>query len=114
MTKVSELEGSELDYWVAKAIGYKDIPNCWSDENDTHIQKERWKPSTNWQQGGELIEKYRVNIHYYTNSDGCSAECIDVNGRFTYPQLTGLTPLIAAMRCIVASKCGEEVDAKSS
>jgi hypothetical protein len=67
----------------------------------------RWHQS--WAQGGPIIEReidvlerYRLNINTIAwdataqGDDQCTA--------------TGPTPLIAAMRCYVASKLGDEVD----
>jgi len=115
MTKTSELIGAELDKWTALAD--ECIPVMTGefshDEEGGDIRDEcyvngfLYEPSTNWQQGGPLIEKY--NIELQTSGDGLwlaniwhEVECTSAEG--------GETPLIAAMRCIVASKYGDEVN----
>jgi hypothetical protein len=54
-----------------------------------------------WEHGGPIIERERINITY---DDVWTAE--DVDGETQW----GPTLLIAAMRCYVASKLGDEVD----
>jgi hypothetical protein len=68
-----------------------------------------WNPSTNWAQGGPIIEREKIAIlspmtgEFWDARDGKRLETPFVYWR-------GPTPLIAAMRCYVASKLGEEVD----
>jgi hypothetical protein len=84
-----------------------------------------YEPSTNWAQGGPIIDKEDIAIS--PAPDGlCSAYKSDGTTRWltkggptptsgvevfnwTYKQ-QGYTPLIAAMRCYVASKLGAEID----
>ena len=89
--KTSELVGKPLDYMVAECEYTKYYP---------HIS-----PSTDWSQGGPIIE--RENIALRGTWDGETAGWITMKGRV---EQTGPTPLIAAMRCYVASKLGDEVD----
>jgi hypothetical protein len=96
--KTSELQGSALDWAVAKAIG-------------------EYKPvavpaySTDWAQGGPIIEREKVCVAWLSKQDlGMEPEhyCVaHIDGIYTR---YGPTPLIAAMRCYVASKLGDEVD----
>lgn len=58
-------------------------------------------PSTDWAQGGPIIERER--IHVYAGPQWTAGI---KPGQFVY----GPTALIAAMRCFVASKLGNEVD----
>lgn len=62
-------------------------------------------PSTIWEQGGPIIEREEIDIAFDVPSEGM----------WRYAQMgvhkgQGSTPLIAAMRCYVASKLGDEVD----
>jgi hypothetical protein len=58
--------------------------------------------STNWFFGGEIIEREKININYVAEEFGSPAGVIAyING---VCQLFGPTPLIAAMRCFVASR----------
>lgn len=95
MTKVktNNLIGASLDWAVAKADGY-----------DWLILWDKNKPrySTDWAQGGPIIERELLLLRPY----GLSWEC-SVGGDNWFK---GQTPLIAAMRCYVALKLGDEVE----
>jgi hypothetical protein len=56
-----------------------------------------YQPSTDWAQGGPIIEREKLELTAYEETWHC----------FDY---SGPTPLIAAMRCYVASKLGDEVE----
>jgi hypothetical protein len=58
--------------------------------------------STNWAPSGPIIERERISI---THQVGRWAAQTD-DDLFAY----GPTPLVAAMRCYVASKLGDEVE----
>ena len=64
---------------------------------------EGWKytPSTDWAQGGPIIEREGLTLTHQTDKWAAQTDC----DLFSY----GPTPLIAAMRCYVASKLGEIV-----
>ena len=90
-----ELSGDELDYAVAQCEGLL---------HDDGSAPAYFQPSIDWEQGGAIIECERISISprngywealYHDNlfqEDGSD-----------YFQV-GETPLIAAMRCYVASK----------
>jgi hypothetical protein len=59
--------------------------------------------STNWAQGGPIIDREMLTVGWV--GDTWAA----VVGLVEHKQI-GTTPLIAAMRCYVASKLGEEVE----
>ena len=122
--KVAELEGTELNYWVAKATGrecglsYPQWLGHWtSDPEGTGLKKHAWiadetgdkdwfQPSTDWSEGGPIIEREKImlaNGYGYTDIGFIWLAHIDNH------QQRGVTPLIAAMRCYVASVFGEEV-----
>jgi len=103
--KTSELSGAALDWAVAsiELTGHDDYTNVLmvtvGDDND-------WKytPSTDWAQGGEIIEREGIAVWQF---DDVTWRAM---GKDTVPDpLEGATPLIAAMRCYVASKLGDEV-----
>jgi hypothetical protein len=54
-----------------------------------------------WEHGGPIIERERINLEPFSNING---EQWSADGEWDSP-----TPLIAAMRCYVASKLGEDV-----
>ena len=66
--------------------------------------------STDWAQGGPIIE--REGISTVSQGDGHEwiASLWDYETEDWRLHTTGPTPLIAAMRCFVASKLGDEVD----
>lgn len=66
----------------------------------------RFSPHATWSQGGPLIEKYAVSL--YSKLDGKGWYGHTFNGRGT--RMEGRSPLVAAMRSIIATKCGKQVD----
>jgi hypothetical protein len=61
--------------------------------------------STVWAQGGEIIE--REGMQLWKGGQWCAS----LDQSFNPPEFsTGDTPLVAVMRCYVASKLGSEVD----
>lgn len=111
MKKVSDLEGAELDYWVAKAHGWKSDPDFLDSALDQGYwtadgifePKHEWKPSIDWSQGGPIIEREKIQLEIIHGEWGA---LIDVDAWPKY----GPTPLIAAMRAFVASKFGNEIE----
>ena len=79
---------------------------CAGEEED----KERWRPSELWEQGGPIIEREQISL-MYIGAQGWSAN-FDLH--FDYGEQedphTGPTPLIAAMRAYTASVFGEFVE----
>lgn len=122
--KTSELIGAQLDWAVAKCegalaptgnvllIGKQLFIAIGNDTSD----KMEYSPSTDWAQGGPIIESFQNNESTfclffnpykdhpeYGNSRPWKAE---YKGRSFYAE----TPLIASMRCFVASRLGDEID----
>ena len=112
----AELIGAALDWAVAKCEGRSDVYYCpplkamaWE---STDVDEEtalgaaiyQYHPSTYWSQGGPIIE--RENIALYPHGDGTYEAEVFLNPK----RGAGPTPLIAAMRCYVASKLGDEVE----
>ena len=71
-----------------------------------------WTPTTSWHQAGPIIEREEISISREFAASKVEwaawtpAPIRDDAEAFGY----GPTPLIAAMRCYVASKLGDEVD----
>lgn len=107
--KTSEIKGLHLDWAVAEALN-KSTPNYVDKDGNGNYYD--WTPSTYWQQAGPIIEKERIQITPpYQQGDKWAAikhDYIFVKGKDAYQE--GDTPLIAAMRCYVASKLGDEVE----
>lgn len=119
--KTSELIGSALDWVVAKCEGWikGDITNpkfcqLWKNQ----VRTPAYYPSTNWAQGGPIIEREKIDVQYDKDRvfdpdekierwfAGKPFEAIPDECWGEY----GPTPLIAAMRCYVTSKLGDEVE----
>lgn len=126
--KVAEATNIQLDWLVAKAEGnlypIGDIRlldgNVFSIEAGDYERSDRWQqysPSTDWEQGGPIIEREKIEVTPPL-PDWCRKDN-DLDWMATsmphdYEGVTtlevGPTPLIAAMRCFVVSKLGEEVE----
>jgi hypothetical protein len=96
--KTSELIGTALDFAVMEAEG------GWGEKKSPYFH-----PSTDWAQGGPIIEREEIEIvltsrfpnHVWTAIRETDEACVEASGP---------TPLIATMRCYVASKFGAEVE----
>ena len=96
--KTNELTGAALDWVVAQCEGVS-VRNGFDDDCPEY--------STDWAQGGPIIEREGFELcRLESSAFGIEWRAqIDCDCRFYGP-----TPLIAAMRCYVASKLGDEVD----
>ena len=125
--KTNELTGAALDWAVAKAdenlhpkgdVRLLDgkVSIIEGGDWETPDRWQRYSPSTNWAQGGPIIEREMLCVGYRHQADPnycpindpatiCWSR-ITAGGYLSY----GPTPLIAAMRCYVASKLGDEVE----
>ena len=112
--KTSELQGAALDWAVAKCEGWE-VEYLNDGITQCLIQKPsgRFAPSTDWAQGGPIIDREGISIcNLEANSSGVEGWTAAI-GELWSPQDDGwvsATPLIAAMRCYVASKLGDEVE----
>jgi len=105
--KTAHLTGPALDWAVCEAeslnaFGFEVREGkLWTLCSD----REYWKSdfSSNWAQGGPIIQRKKI---------GVSFESVELWEAWAYDGVTGTgpTPLIAAMRCYVASKLGDEVE----
>jgi hypothetical protein len=105
-----ELIGAALDWAVAKCEGYFDSDMASVRDGVVDVfYFESWSPSTDWAQSGAIIERERISI---SPRDGyweaLYHDNLFLDEGSEYFQL-GETPLVAAMRCYVASKLGDEV-----
>lgn len=108
--KTMELTGAALDWAVAKCeglfcFGYRSDGERFAVENNDG-GVEGFMPSTNWAQGGPIIERWVSDL----SQRGEWYAQIQINDVPEYAQATGPTPLVAAMRCYVASQLGDEVE----
>lgn len=114
--KTSELSGAQLDYAVAKCEGIELIGRRYNRLLvDGHMSQGQemmapYKPSTDWAQGGPVIEQEGISLYLDTNNLW-QANIFDGNPAVFFGSgVEGSTPLIAAMRCYVASKLGDEIE----
>ena len=96
--KTSELGGAALDRAVAKCEGVLVDLLDWN----IHFIN-TYKYTTDWAQGGPIIEREGMSI-------GMVNEYWQAHLSEFHLFVEGPTPLIAAMRCFVASKLGDEVE----
>jgi hypothetical protein len=106
--KTSELSGIALDWAVALAEGHDYSLNMPEMHCDGGLWNEQgpWNPSTNWSQGVPIIDRERIRVDWPLE-DSYNASC-KIDG--VTALVTGATALEAAMRCLVASKLGDEVE----
>lgn len=116
--KTSEAEGAALNWLVAKCEGYEEgvymhAPVIRIDVKGkatgltVPINREYvwFSPSTDWAQGGPIIAREKIATQFWVSED--SWEALIKGGFFAS---YGPTPLVAAMRCFVVSKLGDEVE----
>jgi hypothetical protein len=61
--KTAQLTGAQLDYWVAKAMGLDFSKTFEVDDTSPYMRGcEKFQPSTNWAQGGPIIERYGISL----------------------------------------------------
>lgn len=119
--KVSEAEGPVLDWmvatcvWTDRVVSVDVWPSAHIVEVPVSPQSEikfRYEPSTNWAQGGPIIEREFVTLAYLKVDGAIRWEARKFSKSHTrfLAMEYGPTPLTAAMRCYVASKLGDEVD----
>lgn len=134
----NELAGNALDWAVAKCEGLpirldpmgfrKDSPASmqagwwvWDGEGQNQVighrktrrgQEDGYSPSTDWSQGGPIIEYEGITLEWAPRLKEIAwIACTPAPEQQTgYAQVMGPTPLVAAMRCYVASKLGDEVE----
>lgn len=110
--KVADLEGMDLDYWVAIAEGLKvvTVVERWGHVVELANGKQvGYAPSTEWYGGGPIIEREGLQLRKFTSWEAGYAIDVD-NGEWVGPYGRGETQLVAAMRAYVASKFGETVN----
>jgi hypothetical protein len=101
--KTSELQGAALD-WAVALIEFPS-PDYEDDDRLVYVHGDdefHFAPSIYWTQGGPIIERERIASW----GDGdlyWEAEC-------GWAWAKGPTPLVAAMRCYVTLKLGDEVE----
>lgn len=116
--KTSELIGAQLDWAVANREFLEHHPASTTKElfvwgsytgnrpgkHDGGQHGVRFAPSTDWAQGGPIIEREGIVLDQYREFPLWTSWCPRSQ------KYTGKTALVAAMRCYVASRLGDEVE----
>lgn len=138
--KTAELSGHALDWAVAVCTGrgceFEDPRDPWLTRDGIADQPlHSYTPSTDWAQGWPIIEREGISVlrvnpvqrNWHTHFEvpdewaaelGACSAAVSTNHEQHDPMfqfdvgslIYGPTPLIAAMRCYVASRMGEWVD----
>ena len=101
--KTAELTGAALNWAVAEC-------------ENVYCFDGSYTPSTNWAQGGPIIEREIGNLYKQNKVDLSHPDVWTAIAYVKTPDGTSLyycdgpTPLIAAMRCRVASKLGDDIE----
>jgi hypothetical protein len=116
--KTNELTGAALDWAVATCEGRPYSVTLDDIKGAPPLVAPIFSPSTSWQEGGPIIEREGIRIAPTVTRSAWMAQIRHTKNHplVAHPVLdgwtnaNGLTPLIAAMRCYVASKLGNTVD----
>ena len=95
--KTSELQGKALDWAVVEC---------------ERFVEDEFEPSEIWEDGGPIIEREKIDLNYFPDGsyeNGGAWIATRTDGPAVSEE-EGDTPLVAAMRCYVASKLGDEVE----
>ena len=116
--KTAELTGPKLDWAVAECEKVRTYVRpcehtmtglCILDADLVDMETDdaqELRYSRDWAQGGQILDRERITIRQWTDMPIIHAY-MPHDGA---PWGAGPTPLIAAMRCYVASKLGREVE----
>jgi hypothetical protein len=106
--KVCDLEGEQLDFWVARARGM----STFAGEDGAllyhpghNLPPRKWSPSHYWSQGGPLLEEYHIDLNWDTEGTREWSASVE-------PDILaqGRSVLEAAMRAVVMHRFGPEVE----
>ena len=114
--KTNELTGAALDWAVAKCMGHRVAENYGSyiriylpDLKQSGYTL-AFCPSTRWSLGGPIIEHEGIGLDQYADYPKWQAFTPAPEQPSGYCVCNGPTPLVAAMRCYVASKMGDDIE----
>ena len=114
--KTSDLTGPALDWAVAQIELTQELPEdimVWVTPLPCDDPDDRtYQPSTNWAQGGPIIEREHIQLLRFIGNEweaqvGDTHTYID---QYSGDAVAGPTPLISAMRCLIATKLGDSVE----
>jgi hypothetical protein len=128
VVNVELLSGPALDWAVARSFGWVDFPsdsieqgNYWHLDAEKapygrRLYKDDWKPSSDWGQAGRIIQDKGITLvartdfatgtpDYWATMDRYDGQNADER-----TGVDGPTPIVAAMRCFVASELGYKIE----
>ena len=119
--KVSEATNLQLDWMVAKCVAQQvdsRDPDWLAWLVPAPSMLPNYHPTTDWSLAGPLIDREKLSLDMLCAPDEwrsalMEGDFYDDQGEWiegSSHEQTGPTPLIAAMRCFVASKLGDEVE----
>lgn len=123
--KTSEATPLQLNWLVAKIESVKLTQRIDSFKAYGAVVLQKggtYSPSSDWLQGGPIIEREDINVNRFTHSevtesgkeiyrkDGWTAFTTSSAFWITPVRMYGPTPLIAAMRCYCCAKLGYEIE----
>lgn len=104
--KVSELTGVALDWAVAKCENHALTLDTFLSEWERY----NCAASIDWAQAGPIIEREKIQVRLFADDGSIWFAHLGAQPFPLDAQATGKTPLIAAMRCYVASKLGDDIE----
>lgn len=121
--KTKHLQGAKLNYAVALALGHSVhidailhghvMSGPWVSghvhDHNVWIQLYQFRPSENWARGGQIIDDHIDRLTRVGDREWMAHKTCYENPE-VYHSGYGETVLIAAMRCFVTSRMGEEVE----
>lgn len=125
--KTADLIGPALDWAVERAIGSDPLAMVEQDYGQSYVRPltryvainlmpggcgdnyEIRSPSTDWSQGGPIIEREGIDTRESSMGGWCAGAIIDYGNIVAYTAY-GPTLLVAAMRCYVTRVFGCDID----
>ena len=114
--RTSTLMPPALNWVVAKCEPDDTLGIYFDDQTGEALVHDDWpdfqqyNPSTDWAQGGPIIEREGMQLQLEDIAEWHATMWWDDEDGQREIVTRGPTPLIAAMRCYVASKLGDEVE----
>jgi len=110
--RTDSITGAALDWAVAKCEG---VEVTYLDDGITRCllrdPSGRFSPSTDWSQGGPIIEREQISVIPFDDRRWeARCKCTVQRSPARFIERRAPTPLVAAMRCFVSSRLGDEVD----
>lgn len=103
--KTSELNDAALDWAVRVCLNRNECFDLGLLPESNIVPA--FRPSMRWAQGGPLIEREGIDL---LKNGGVWTALKTMTIDHPHLRVSGPTPLIAAMRCFVASRLGDEVE----